>query len=914
MSGMYRDLSDFLLKNRTKGKDNITHTRIGCEDPKIHGGCYEIREDQKAIFNKLYYNDVLIKGKKEYLTEKQIDNGPIAIDLDFRYNQEITERQHTEDDIINILDCYLSALNNMIHLREKFNIYVFEKPHVNETTDVTKDGIHIIIGLSLEKSLKIILRNRVLKELEGVSDELSDKLINNWESVVDEGVCIGNTNWQLYGSRKPNHEAYGLTYLYTCTYNKDIDEFSLKEESVKKFDFSNKLNDLSIQKKYELCEMKDGIKNEFQELENKNKKGKSKAKNLKVEKINEPGFINYADIDNEDKLNMALERLHDIGNSNPYGYKLKELHDYAMILPKKYWGAGSYDKWIRVGWALRNTDYKLYVTWLKFSTKSDEFKWDNVRDLWERWNNFNSDNDDGLTEKSLFFWARQDAYDEYEKKKREHISYYIDETLKTKSDYDKANVLYQWYKDRFICVSIKQNTWYEYREQRWFEIDSGITLRNMISTDIFDLYLSEIRQLNSKLSQMESDTIEHEKGMERNKSLMEVAQSFKKTDKKNNIMREARDLFYVKDFISLLDSKNHLLCFNNGVIDFHEKTFRKGVPEDYTSKCTNLDYIPLNKKRDKVIMDEITEFMYQLFPNDELRNYMWEHLSSVLMGKNDNQTFNIYTGRGRNGKSKLVELMSMILGDYKATVPITLITQRRGSIGGTSSEVVQLIGVRYAVMQEPSVGDCINEGIMKEITGGDPLQGRALFKDTVTFIPQFKLVVCTNHLFDIKSNDDGTWRRIRVCDFVSLFTENPVDNDTEKPFQFKVDKYIDKKFEQWKHVFMAMLVEKALETQGNVNDCDIVCAKSQFYRETQDHFAEYVRDNIKESKGSCIGTQKSLKDNFNDWWKLNYGGAAPNGKGLFDYMNNRYGKFTKETGWKDISLDEDDYESDASGT
>ena len=125
MSGMYRDLSDFLLKNRTKGKDNITHTRIGCEDPKIHGGCYEIREDQKAIFNKLYYNDVLIKGKKEYLTEKQIDNGPIAIDLDFRYNQEITERQHTEDDIINILDCYLSALNNMIHLREKFNIYVF---------------------------------------------------------------------------------------------------------------------------------------------------------------------------------------------------------------------------------------------------------------------------------------------------------------------------------------------------------------------------------------------------------------------------------------------------------------------------------------------------------------------------------------------------------------------------------------------------------------------------------------------------------------------------------------------------------------------------------------------------------------------------------------------------------------------
>ena len=85
--------------------------------------------------------------------------------------------------------------------------------------------------------------------------------------------------------------------------------------------------------------------------------------------------------------------------------------------------------------------------------------------------------------------------------------------------------------------------------------------------------------------------------------------------------------------------------------------------------------------------------------------------------------------------------------DYKATVPITLVTQKRTNIGSTSSEIVQLMGVRYAVMQEPCKGEKINEGIMKEITGGDPIQGRALFREAVTFIPQFKLaVVCTNTL------------------------------------------------------------------------------------------------------------------------------------------------------------------------
>jgi P4 family phage/plasmid primase-like protien len=177
------------------------------------------------------------------------------------------------------------------------------------------------------------------------------------------------------------------------------------------------------------------------------------------------------------------------------------------------------------------------------------------------------------------------------------------------------------------------------------------------------------------------------------------------------------------------------------------------------------------------IEENITTFLRQLFPDEELRRYMWEHLASTFIGTNDNQTFNIYTGSGCNGKSKLVELMSRCLGDYKATVPITLITQTRNCIGSTSPEIVALMGVRYAVMQEPSKGDTINEGIMKEITGGDPIQGRALFKDSVTFTPQFKLVVCTNVLFDINTNDDGTWRRIRICDFMSKFNEAPYENE-----------------------------------------------------------------------------------------------------------------------------------------
>lgn len=66
-----------------------------------------------------------------------------------------------------------------------------------------------------------------------------------------------------------------------------------------------------------------------------------------------------------------------------------------------------------------------------------------------------------------------------------------------------------------------------------------------------------------------------------------------------------------------------------------------------------------------------------------------------------------------------------VLGDYEGDVPLTLITQQRTKIGGLAPELVQLKGVRYAVIQEPSKGDKINEGIMKQLTGGDPIQARA---------------------------------------------------------------------------------------------------------------------------------------------------------------------------------------------
>ena len=382
--------------------------------------------------------------------------------------------------------------------------------------------------------------------------------------------------------------------------------------------------------------------------------------------------------------------------------------------------------------------------------------------------------------------------------------------------------------------------------------------------------------------------------------ILEICARLGRTNDKKNIMTEARELFYDGNFLKKLDTNPYLMCFTNGIVDFKEKVFRNGYPEDNISKCTNIEYIPLNHQKHNQPIKDITDFMAKLFPKPELNQYMWDHLASTMTGLTTNQTFNMYIGVGSNGKSVLVNLMEKILGEYKGDVPLSLITQPRTKIGSASPEIASLRGIRYAVMQEPSKGDKIIEGQLKALTGGDPLTGRALYMDNITFNPQFKLVVCTNEEMDVKSNDHGTWRRICVVNFMSLFTDTPVEGDADKPYQYKLDKYINEKFAEWAPIFASMLVERVYKTNGNVQIPEIVKSASNAYRERQDYIAEFMHDRVAKKPSECI--QKNVLANvFKEWYNTNYGSRVPNMKEITAYMDKTFGK-QKNGVWAGVKI------------
>jgi P4 family phage/plasmid primase-like protien len=917
-----QNLNEFLLKHKVKPDEKPTHTRIPDSKMKCYGGSYHISKEELNEMYKFYYQHVFVEKNNEYITEKQLDdNGPILIDIDLRYDYKIVERIHTYQHIEDLILLYLEELKLMIKFTEEtlIPIYVFEKPNVNRLDDgsLTKDGIHIIIGVQLERCAQMILREKIISKIgETWGDELP--IINNWETVFDDGITKGSSNWQMYGSRKPGNQAYELKYYFMITFDIHDGEIMMEQRSIDDCISSSSIEDslykLSAQyDQHQKFEYKEDFAKMLEEKKSKkvNNKLKSTIKIVNnTNTVDDTEIINIEDINNFDILKRAIENI--MKNLSMDEYYIREAHAYTQILPEKFYEPGSHVLNTQVALALKHTDERLFLSWIMLRSKATDFDYSTIPKLYERWNKYIKSKENGVTNRSIIYWAKENSRELYENVKREMCEeHYIDYTIEQPTDFDLARVLYQIFKDKYICSCVTNKTWYVFKNHRW-ELDKGNCLRKAISTDMYSIYKKKLNKLTSEILTMDLGDVRMIPLKKKVNKIQHVINMMKTTSDKNNIMREAVEIFYDPDFTRNMDSNRWLICFRNGVVDLKEKIFRNGLPTDYITKSTNIDYEEFNENCDPNIVNQVTTFMQELFPDPSLNNYMWDHLSSVLIGINQNQTFHIYHGRGSNGKSMLTDLMFMTMGEYAGSVPVSIITDKRPAIGGTSSEIMQLKGIRYAVMAEPKKGDKINEGIMKQLTGDATISARSLYCESETFAIQFHLVVCTNTLFEVTSHDDGTWRRIRVCDFESKFYEPEEYKDyrgrKEYKHLFPKNKNLKENMKKWISIFAGMLVKRAFEKRGEVSNCIVVKTRTDQYRRESDYIASFVLDKIKRDNREGDKPSVLRMTDIHDEFKLWYGLHAPKEKlpkinEIKEYIINKFGKMSSDVnGWTGLVL------------
>jgi phage/plasmid-associated DNA primase len=381
------------------------------------------------------------------------------------------------------------------------------------------------------------------------------------------------------------------------------------------------------------------------------------------------------------------------------------------------------------------------------------------------------------------------------------------------------------YKYQYKCTSIKHGVWYEFKNHQWFQIDNGLSLRRKIGNEVVNEYMRLITYYNTTAFEQQDE--KKDQYLQTSKNLTSLTYKLRDDNFKEKIMKECQTMFYDGQFESNLDTNPDLIGFENGVYDLRNAEFRDGRPEDCISLTTGNDFIEFNEDDELIIT--IYNFLSQIFPDRDVRDYVLILLASFLEGRNPNEKFHIWTGVGNNGQSQLLELFELAFGKYTAKIPVTVLTQKtrgssnannpevarlkdkrtvsaqepeenkrfnvglmkewtRGSSNANNPEVSRLKGKRTVSTQEPEENKRFNVGLMKEWTGGDRLTCHPPDKDPFDFKPQFKMVFCCHHLPSLPSDDEGTWRRVSVT-------------------EFKRDPYLTEKLYTLKEAFMYILLE-----------------------------------------------------------------------------------------------------------
>lgn len=323
--------------------------------------------------------------------------------------------------------------------------------------------------------------------------------------------------------------------------------------------------------------------------------------------------------------------------------------------------------------------------------------------------------------------------------------------------------------------------------------------------------------------------------------------------------------------------------------------FRTQIVGDITTIPTKIAR-KMPRKRIKTKDVTLTGFDLRELDEDDYYGFEVDGNHHFLMG-------DFVVQRNSNGKSKLLELYQKAFGDYCCTLPIALLTQKRGSSSGASPELARARRKRFACLQEPGENERLNIGLMKEMTGGDTLYARGLYKDGMEFKPQFKMILTCNHLPLVPSDDGGTWRRIRVVRFESKFCENP---DPSKPNEFPIDTSLSQKFNDWSEGFMSLLVEyyKKNVTEKIVEPDEVLeCTRE--YQRRNDIIADFLDSAVVRDETGFLQLGEAFND-FKSWLKDEGCTDRSMRKSDFQsYIEKVYGKATmlhKLKGWRGYKL------------
>ncbi|WP_420549592.1 phage/plasmid primase, P4 family [Curvivirga sp.] len=347
-----------------------------------------------------------------------------------------------------------------------------------------------------------------------------------------------------------------------------------------------------------------------------------------------------------------------------------------------------------------------------------------------------------------------------------------------------ADLIIEFFKGK--AIHVPGIGWYVYSGTHWIPDIAEVEIYDLYREALYYVVLSDDFKTfyEKKLDKIE----EEDKRKACEKTITTFIRSLGNVTFKDKVLSQVAKDRRIHCDASKLNPARNVLYFKNGVLDLNTKKLSVHRSENYNTYVYDWDYDSnatcptfLNALSDMVFDDRDPEQ-----GKDELQAYLREMIGFCLLRKKPDQKAFFWDGRGGNGKSELVRVLQKVAGENAALVQISLFTgvEARNS-NSHQSHLIPLMGKSVVIAAEGDDGGQLNDGIFKQITGGDQISARAAYSaKTVNFRPELAAVIATNALPTINGEDEAIRRRVHRINFPCRFVHENELEEKKKTHRF----------------------------------------------------------------------------------------------------------------------------------
>lgn len=779
-------------------------------------------EDEETIWGIIEEFPIMLQKIQIY--EKFEDKTKVIIEIN-KDKIGYEKRKIEYEDKINIITCIQSTILNILDIQnyeDLVTIYIEDE----EKIKITLPNIRVKYNTLKNEIIDTFVR--ILKEKETLKIDEENYTLKNiintkiYTKIYKVTEVLDNTNYMINNEENNIYEIYGLI---------DVEEektlYPLEEEKIKEIfniDKEKEITRITYNKLASLNYLEGPL---FNNLKIETKKIKAITNiQLIAERINDKKK-NDIEILNELKEMLSIKRCFKITSFINIGEciysitkDIKGLKIWEEITERLknvyHYIKGEYEEIQeeKREEIINNDNYKELTIKDIDEKMRDILENENIYKYIEKeYENFEEKN---MSLGTFRYWCKNDNVLLYNEWKNNNIKNLLWICINpTGGMSDIAEVLYKKYQDKFICTSIKDQIWYEFKDHRYQELDKAITIRKILTDELTKIFNDLLDECNIKVQKL-SEGVEQEKWKLKQDACIKIIKGLKSPGFKTQILSEASEKFYYPNFSKFCNKNKNIFVFENCVLDYSLirkdnkiiDWIRDGTPDDLTTICCNQVFKFFDDDDPK--LKQCYKYLSQVFVDQDIRYYFLTAIASCLKGGNDRKEFIFLTGQGNNSKSVIESIIENAFGDYFGKPPTSLLTSKRTASSNATPELEVLRVARIAMFQEPKQTDVLNDGILKELSSGfDTIYSRALNKMPEKIHPQFTPFMVCNHIPSTDGSDIAVTNRIRIIEFTSTFSHNYPDTEEEqfKKCVFPIDKEFDRKIPELIQPFLFILIK-----------------------------------------------------------------------------------------------------------